>query len=389
MPPPKHFLSYNRKDIDHVNVIARTLMLHGIRTWQDINNLGIGLTEAKLRETIQGDCSGLLFYSTESSIQSPMILQVELPEAEKRYKANKSFNIIPIFNLGIEKTHEALRDCLTIPISNFNGVKMDEKDPNILTASQEAAFKILNAIDFSKDRPTTIGLFSKQKSNDDSDLEIDLMSYFNGRYPSSEIWNSEICLAFFNLKNALSNKGITHVQLCSFAHLSLGFLFGYIFRERTGFTVDIKQISRGNHSIWTTKASPEENPLTMSVSDGDVTSKHLCVKINLMSQDDKSIITFCKQDGLSYRAYLEVSPSSYPLFISNGQAVAIARDLTDKIKQMNAQYGTNTVHIFAAVPLGLSLLIGYNLNACGKIQCYEFDNASRTYSASCILDSKY
>lgn len=389
MTPPKYFLSYNRKDINEVSVIAKTLMLHGIRIWQDTNNLGLGLAENKIREAIQGDCLGLLFYSTELSIQSPMIRQVELPEAEKKHKTNKSFNIIPVFKLSIEKTQELLRDCLTIPISNFNGVKMDENKPNILLSSQEAASKILNTIDFNKKSPISIGLFSKQKSNVALDLEIDLIPYFNKGAPSVEVWDREICPALFNLKNVLLSKGITHVQLYSFAHLSLGFLFGYIFRERTGFNLDIEQISRSSRNMWSTNALPEENPLNMSLFEGDLSSQHLCIKINLMSQDDKSIVTFCKQDGLSYRAFLEVSPPSYPFFISSGQAIAIARELTDKIKQMNAQYGTNTVHMFAAIPLGLSLLIGYNLNACGKVYCYEFDNAIRNYYPSCVLDSKY
>ena len=44
MNPPKIFISYSRKDLNDIKLIVRTLMIHGIKTWQDINNLGAGLT---------------------------------------------------------------------------------------------------------------------------------------------------------------------------------------------------------------------------------------------------------------------------------------------------------------------------------------------------------
>ena len=389
MTPPRYFISYNREDIDEVGVIAKTLMLHGVKIWQDINNLGLGLAENEIREAIREDCSGLLFYSTKSSVQSLMVRLVELPEAEKKHKSDKSFSIVPIFKLGVKETQNSLKDCLTIPISNFNGAKVGEENPSILLASQEAALKILDTIDLNKGRPLAIGLSSKQKSDKELDLDVDLMSYFSTGVPSQEVWVKEISSAFYNIKNTLLKKKVTHLRLYSFAHLSLGFLFGYIFRERTGFILEIEQITRPERKIWTTNETPEENPLKTSLFPGDLNSKHLCVRINLMSQDDKSITSLCEQTGLSFRVILEISPTQYPFIISNGQGVTIARHLTDKIKQVNAEYGTNTVHMFAAIPLGLSLLIGYNLNACGKVQCYEFDNATRNYFPSCVLDSKY
>ena len=114
-------------------------------------------------------------------------------------------------------------------------------------------------------------------------------------------------------------------------------------------------------------------------------SKNLVVKLNLVANDNASIAAYVGKSGLAYRVLLDITPPSYPFFISGGQAVCIARDLADRIKKIHAQYGTSTVHLFAAVPLGLAILIGYNLNACGSIQCYEFDNASREYHPSCVL----
>ncbi|MFX0195986.1 MAG: SAVED domain-containing protein [Candidatus Hodarchaeota archaeon] len=388
MGPPKFFLSYSRKNLDDLRTIARTLMIHGIRIWQDINNLGTGVTEHKIREAIQQMCSGLVFYSTALSVQSSMIRKIELPEAEARHKKDPSFHIVPIFRLSVKETDEALKGCLRIPISNFNGAKVEPKGQvdDVLVAAQEAAKIILNEIEINEIPPLPIGLASKQKTGENVVLDLDFTSFFSNGLPSQEVWDKEFSSALVRVKNALVLKKMAHLRLYSFAHLSLGFLFGYIFRERTGFKLEIEQISDGKREIWSTSALPEENPFEMSVLPGELDSKNLCVKISLMSNDRSSLPSYANKSGFSFRALLELSPPNFPYIISSGQAVEIANQLANKIKQMHAEYGTNTVHIFAAIPLGLALLIGYKLNACGKIQCYEFDNSSLEYSPSCTLD---
>lgn len=390
MEPPKFFLSYSREDLKDIEIIAQTLMLHGIRIWQDIKNLGTGLSENKIKEAIQKDCSGLLFYSTQASIQSPMILNVELPEAERKHKKDQSFHILPIFKLAISETDSALKGHLMIPISNFNGVKVEqkEKDNIILMAAQKAAEIILNENKPIKIATLPIGLASKQKTSAVVFLDIDFTPFFSKGLPTQKTWNEEFLYALTSIKNALVKKDLMHLRLYSFAHLSLGLLFGYIFRGRTGFRLEVEQISQSKREIWTTSATPEKNDIRINSFPGDLrNNNNLCVKINLISPDDNSVNTYIGKSGLSFRSFLELSPPNYPYIISGGQAIAIANQLAGGIKQMHAQYGTDTVHIFAAIPLGLALFIGYNLNACGRIQCYEFDNLSREYFPSCIINS--
>jgi len=388
MKPPKIFLSYSRKDIDDIKIIAKCLMAHGIKTWQDINNLGAGLTEDKIRKAIQRECTGLVFYSTRASVKSKIICNIELPEAEDRYKKNPSFNIVPIFKLGPRETTKALKGYLTIPLSNFNGALVKNgKKLDILTASHRASHIILNEARLNAIKPLPIGLASKQKTTAPVALDLDFTQYFLSGLPSQKIWVEEFYPTLESFKKALVNKKILHMRLYSFAHLSLGFLFGYIFRQRSGFELEIEQLfpSGGRREIWSTNNHPAKNPLLIKEFPGEIGSTNLCINLNLMSKDNSSFSKYIKKSRLSYRALLELTPSKYPCVISNGQAIKIAAQMANSIKKLNAKYGTNTVHIFAAIPLGLALLAGHHLNACGKIQCYEFDNVSRQYSPSCIL----
>lgn len=384
MQPPRLFLSYSRKDSDDVGIIARTLMIHGIKTWQDIASLASGLTESAIRKAIQEDCDGLVFYSTADSLNAPMVRDVELKCAEEKFLKDRKFHVVPIFKSTIEESNAALNGCLKTKISDFNGAIV--KNDDLLSAAQRAASLILKNISLPGQAPMPVGLVSYQKNSDDVALDLDFTPYFMSGLPPEEIWNGEFVPAMVSLKESLLSKKNTKLRLFSHAHLSLGFLFGYVFRDRTGFTLEVEQINKPNREIWSTEANEENNPLNISctsVTNFDV--KDLVVNVNVISNDNNSFTAYVQKAGLRYRALIEATPPSYPLLLSNGQAVAIARELANKIKDAHGTYKTNVVHLFAAIPFGLALFIGNQLNACGTIRCYEFDKAKREYFPSVTL----
>ena len=113
---PVYFLSYSRKNLPDVRIIARTLMIHGVEIWQDITNLGAGVAESKIRKAIQEGSDGLIFFVTQQSVDSAFIRDVELPEAETRFKNGPNFQIIPVFSLPIDVATALLKGCLTVPL---------------------------------------------------------------------------------------------------------------------------------------------------------------------------------------------------------------------------------------------------------------------------------
>ena len=388
MSPPVYFLSYSRDNLQDITMIARVLKTYGIRTWQDLDNLGTGLSEGRIRNAIQNETAGLLFYSTPESVSSEFVKQVELKEAEIAHRNNSNFIFVPVFGLSISETDVALKGTLTVPISNFNGAKVDRTDDPraIRDAAHRAAELVLQRLIVKERYPLPIGFSSKQTPPSDVSLDIDFTSFFENGLPYEEEWNTDFPRALDRVKSTLLARSLTRLRLRAFAHLSLGLLFGFVFRERTGFCLEIEQTTRGTGmTIWTTPGEALSHELSMSEYPAQLDSQNLCVKINLVASDDASVATYADKSGLDYRVLLDVTPPQYPHFISSGHAIGIARDLADRIKGIHGRYGTNSVHLFAAVPFGLAILIGYNLNACGSIQCYEFDNASREYHPSCLL----
>jgi hypothetical protein len=385
--PPVYFLSYSRENIGDVREIAKTLMIHGIEVWQDIANLGTGLAESEIRKAIRVGSNGLLFFITSQSVKSAFVRTVELPEAETKYKLDTGFQIVPLFGLPIDDASTALKGWLTVPISNFNGAKIGGRgeSQDVLAAAQRAAEIILEGLTIQQSDPLRIGLSSKQRTTSDVALHLDFTTHFENGLPPDKAWTEQFASALARVKGALVKRKRLSLRLHAFCHLSLGCLFGFIFRKTTGYRLEIEQITNGEPTIWATDARRERNPLRVVELPGALESRELCVKINLMSADDKSVARYTDKNNMSYRAVLELSPAHYPCTITAWEAVAIASDLADKIKEVHARYDTNRVHLFAAIPLGLSVLVGYNLNACGTIQCYEFDNARREYFPSCTL----
>ena len=386
MTVPTYFLSYSREDIEDIKTIARILKIHGIETWQDTANLGAGISEERIRRAIREESDGLLFLATAHSVRSDFIRAVELPEAERKCKKT-NFQIVPIFGLPIKTVTADLQDCLTVPISNFNGVKVTRCDAprDMVAVAERAAEIILKDISIEPRDPLKIGLSSMQEASDDVALHLDFRSFFQTGLPPKESWSKQFRPALERVKNALVARNLFVLRLHGFAHLSLACLFGHVFRSTAGFKLEIRQITNNKTTIWETAATSGKSPLKATELPGSIGSRNLCVKINLMSPDDSSVIRYRKEHGILYRATLEFHPEKYPLLISEAEAVVIAADLVNKIKEMHARYDTNTVHLFAAVPIGLAVMIGHNINACGTIQCHEFDNGRREYFPSCTL----
>ena len=240
MSPPVYFLSYSRDNLKDVTIIAKTLGTYGIRTWQDLRDLGTGLSEIRIRNAIHRETSGLLFFSTKESVASEFVKEVELREGEIAHKANPDFHILPVFRLPISETNAALRGTLTVPISNFNGAKVDPTgDPGaIREAAHRAAELVLQRTTLEEQHPLPIGFTSKQSPVENVSLDIDFSPFFESGFPHNEEWNTDFLRALERVKDTLLSRSLTQLQLHTFAHLSLGLLFGFVFRERTGFLLE-------------------------------------------------------------------------------------------------------------------------------------------------------
>jgi len=117
----KIFISYSRDDLDEVQKLVSELHLRGIKTWQDVKDLGLkNSSEDKIRHALENDCDAIIVYLTQSVINKPdFVIGVELRTALKfKRKNSKEMSIIPIFRgISIEDakklTHSELGHNIT------------------------------------------------------------------------------------------------------------------------------------------------------------------------------------------------------------------------------------------------------------------------------------
>ena len=64
---------------------------------------------------------------------------------------------------------------------------------------------------------------------------------------------------------------------------------------------------------------------------------------------------------------------------SAAHALAVATEVSRRIKQMISGWGVTHIHLFGPVPAALATLIGYNLNAICSISIYYLGDDRQTY----------
>ncbi len=69
--------------------------------------------------------------------------------------------------------------------------------------------------------------------------------------------------------------------------------------------------------------------------------------------------------------------------MSNGDACTITAQVRKELAQVVARQPVSEIHLFAAVPQALAIMIGQQLNAFPPVQLYEYDG--REYHASYLL----
>lgn len=383
------FLSYSRKDIEEVNTIAKTLMAGGIRVWQDIESLSAGASEEQIRKAICDGCFSLLFYATDHSVVSDFIREVEIKEAYKRVTQSKDFSIVPLFKIPIDETNKALKGVLPVDISIFNGA-IFEADTGLLVASQKARKILLkNLINFHSDQYVPISLMTKQRTpgNVRVILDFDWFKLFASRKLfTQDTWNTFIRQALIDAKDGLIDAGLIDLRVVSKSHLSAGFAFGFVFRRVTGFKLNIQQ----GEQWWSNQDLPTDDlKINISTIPGRVNSKDLGIDVSISQDVQTGLNNFVSKYEVSFRAVIRFVPEngiSQSAISSSSNAIALAKSISDNIRKANADYSTTDIHIFAAIPLGLAYLIGTELNACGRIHLYEFNNSTREYQPSWIIE---
>ncbi|NJN19787.1 MAG: SAVED domain-containing protein [Oscillochloris sp.] len=253
------------------------------------------------------------------------------------------------------------------------------------------------------DQPLEIGISTFAPQND-ALLYLDWQSYLaKGQpEPSIKIWQTKLLPALHDLHTALLGR-VSMIRLHIAARNSMACAFGYVFRATTNIRLQIPQ----RDGDWDTRpyepwaeahrqrqAADEQArtsvpvgegvmPLVVRVTEIDPNGSDITIELPLtqnrvMSDVDTWIAN--EQPALRRRIVLEKPAEGAFAFDADTM-----HNVACQVRHTILQYGASgTVHLIGAIPAALAALIGWHLNTCEPVQCYELER-NTVLKPSCLL----
>jgi hypothetical protein len=380
------FLSYRRSRLPEATRLIRAQHDHGIPTWQDVSNLGSEPTEQELRRLLRDDSvANVVLFLTPEVEDSPVIRQVELPEALKRVRQHDGFFMLPVAGGGLSYEGAAAvasNDLSIQQLSAWNMSRISEAEVHDTQATQIAS-KVLDervkAIHklLPNSEPVVIGLYARRPAPRVTNecLTLDWSGHFAEKQAAPDTWKARLLPAIHRVGMALRlHAPGRHLVASGFPTLPAAFALGCTFQATGGQSLSWSQFTPGSGSkLWSLDSPRQESGFRCSVDYGPADAKDVAVLISVA--DDVEPLVAQLDGGIGrFRAFARVNRNGkYPHVLeSSGAAVDVALIVRDAMRDLRREHGEiDTVHLFAAIPAGLGVLIGQLLGTFGRVQTYE------------------
>jgi SMODS-associated and fused to various effectors sensor domain/TIR domain len=395
--PATAFLSYKREDAEQVKSLQLHLKVRGVRAWRDVTDIPLGgFTEHAIIQAIKQESDAFVIYITPACLQSDYIWDKEVPAALQRWEQDHAFNIVPILQ-GV--TFDQVQQNSTVrgysSLTEFNAVSLPDPNQDIALYNQklrEISQRILKATyalrlrrigaDSTYEPYIVLRAVDYVPPVSSLDLDLDWVELFTSKKepPPEKVWYELLLPALEDVKRVLSAQIPSHkLHIDVQAYLPAPFTLGHAIPETSRFTL----LLEGQNETWSTKGTTTDpTPLQKQSYSGHGDPKTAIVVITErnIAQDVARNIPIL---GISYKQHLHFSlPGRID---SASQALAIShqirlefRDLCDK--------GVTHIHLFAALPAALAVMIGYQFNALCPITLYYYKQAEGHYIPVCTLD---
>ena len=386
-PTGRSFVSYRRSRGDECSRLVAALRERGIPTWRDVDDLNTEPTEDELRRVLRDDrTANVILWITPETATSGMITQVEAPVAVERHSRNDGFFIIPVVAGGLDYADaaQAIGAGGRADIGSWNMVKLESdpaNDADIAKVADLALKQRLQAVTchLPENNPVRIALNTRQTvgHRPGTALTIDWSHRFGGsqnREATATEWQDRLLRALDAVSQAIQQAiPGTRIVAGGLPALPAAVALGYYFMATVGLDIAWEQrMPDGSTQSWSLSAGQEDCGFVSILSAGSVDAEDLAVMVSV--NNDVSHTVAATASG-PFRASVHVKrdDSAQSVTLSSpGQALDAARKVIAAARNTRQEYGIRgRVHLFAAVPAGLAMLIGQLLNTLGPVQTYE------------------
>ena len=386
----KLFLCHYNGDAPEVYDLAQELRLRGIDPWIDKQGgflIGDNAPH-EARRAIREDCFGLLLYATPQAFERPFIRDVEIAAAFETAKLDKNFELFAVpRRLKFGEMSKLSQECFGFDLGQYHTQGISEPNKaeigSLINQFGEVARMVLRRQISNQVRMNATDRVSFQFSTremlpatENDLLQVDATNLILGKsgQGSDSSWD-RVTHGLLDIKAALAKGyGRPRLQVHGSKHLTAAYLLGRVFCRASGFNLEIRQ----RDEYWATDVRDTDgNPFDISERDGQPGSNRLVVAISATGKSvTESVDQYVQTSGLDTRRFISFSPGSGILSADNGIAATMASHIRRNLERLVGQFPISEIHMFSAIPQGLAVMIGHNLNALPPVQLYEFDGSS-------------
>lgn len=387
------FLCYHSKDRGEVDALAQAMRMHGIAVWLD-HERGFAAgdnVQSEARRVIADadETFGFLIYVTPETLTREFILRIELDEALRRKGRDPDYVLMAVprqltFAQLSRLSISAIGDDLTA--FHSKGIAFPEHDgdrppellhPQFGEIADMVLRKRLMLLRQRRGAAACVGInlctrdYLPPSSDDLVDINGTLL--FPVGAANTEAW-TQLWIGLQDVKKAVRETfSVVPVRVRGSKHLTAAFLVGHAFPSPTVTAIHVQQ----GPDLWSSACPPADlTPFAARLVDGTVGSSDLFVEVTATERAVRPAVQrFVARRGAVPFAYLRFEPVEglQHTAIDNALACAMARQVRTELTRAVDRRGIRQIHLFAAVPQGLMLLMGHHLNATVPIQLYEYD----------------
>lgn len=230
---------------------------------------------------------------------------------------------------------------------------------------------------------------------DSATIRIDWTSHFRSGVAPAETWAQMLLPDLDRVYRQVGRASPDPaVALRQRATISAGLAFGAIFSAASGIRVWVEQRTDDREAQWW--AAQEELPTIVGLlldaqrTPLDPQSHDTLIEVGVAQDVGQSVDRWLETQARTFAERIRFVPDLGPgraVVPDAAHALAMARQVGAACVAAHEAHPAGTIDLFVAAPFGLALMIGRKLNACGLVQCYDFDKGSGVYVPSCRLNA--
>lgn len=370
------FLSYSG-DRHGVSQLATALRRHGMRPWRDADALPLGArTQAEIEAELS-ECRAAMIWLTRQTLASDYVTRIELPTVFAEHD-RRGLEIIPVFvdwGPGADAS-AAVRLAVGREIGDHNGHQIVGSAPfesqcDLIAGAYARAALGRRSAD-SEQRVFRCATRTNAASGlTTADINLD----WTAEYPSSGVLpdlateqslRGALARVADEVLGAAQGSGIDLHAKC---HLHLGIALGHAFRRTAGVTPRLQVDS----TWWSCEALGPDivvDPLNLLSTHGPVGATRASVEVSVTQDVGPGVDQTISAAGTIYRTRTSLRPPSGPgqkVVTDSALANTWAEQIAEAIRAASRQPGVTDVDLYLAAPLQLAVLLGWRLNAVGRV----------------------